>query len=358
MTGQTGDLILIEYSIFFKECEMKRIHMLLICVVVMLSLSAVVFAGGSAEEGVRPAGKITVTFAGTEASTTTQSRMMQAVADVLNADGRFDAKVLVAGALSGDTDALVTQARMGVPLVVPSDPGRLASQFNIPDMNILMAPYILTDPDALERLPDTELFQEWSAQLERQGVVFIADMYNGFRNFYTREKVETVSDLSGMRIRGFGNDIGNALARNLGFANIAIPFGEVFPAIQQGALDGTEVQVSAAAGNAFWDVTPYLAVTKHYMLQTAFVCSTRLLDGMPEDAREFFLQTIREKSVEYGRIALEEEDGLYQRMKDNGVTITEVNLAEFQAAVSPMYEQNVLRFSPGLKDRLFEQLGI
>mgnify|MGYP002860140266 CR=1 FL=1 len=95
--------------------------------------------------------------------------MMQAVADKLNATGRFNASVQVAGALSGDTDALVTQAKLGVSLVVPSDPGRLASQFKIPDMNILMAPYILTDPVMLKKLPDTALFKEWQAELEKQG---------------------------------------------------------------------------------------------------------------------------------------------------------------------------------------------
>ena len=335
---------------------MKRVQLFLVLVVALMLLPAAVFAGGQDEAA--SSGKITVTFAGTEAATTTQSKMMQAVADVLNADGRFDAEVLVAGALSGDTDALVTQAKLGVPLVVPSDPGRLASQFNIPDMNILMAPYILTDPAVLEKLPDTELFKTWSSQLEKQGIVLIADMYNGFRNFYTVDKVEHVEDLSGMRIRGFGNDIGNALAKHFGFANIAIPFGEVFPAIQQGALDGTEVQVSAAAGNAFWDVTPYIAITKHYMLQTAFVCSTRLLNGMPDDAREFFLKTIREKALEYGKTGEEAEDGLYQKMTDNGVTITEVDLKEFQDAIAPLYKNNDLKFSPGLKEKLFDQLGM
>ncbi|WP_319559085.1 TRAP transporter substrate-binding protein DctP [Marispirochaeta sp.] len=336
---------------------MKRVQFFLVIAVILMLLPGVAFAGGQGEAGASD-GKITVTFAGTEAATTTQSKMMQAVADVLNADGRFDAEVLVAGALSGDTDALVTQAKLGVPLVVPSDPGRLASQFNIPDMNILMAPYVLTDPAVLEKLPDTELFKTWSSQLEKQGIVLIADMYNGFRNFYTVDKVEHVEDLSGMRIRGFGNDIGNALAKYFGFANIAIPFGEVFPAIQQGALDGTEVQVSAAAGNAFWDVTPYIAITKHYMLQTAFVCSTRLLNGMPEDAKEFFLKTIRDKALEYGAIGQEAEAGLYKKMTDNGVTITEVDLEEFQDAIAPLYSNNDLKFSPGLKDNLFDQLGM
>lgn len=330
----------------------RKISLLLL--VLAFLLPAALFANGQTDSS----SKITVTFAGTEAAASTQSMMMQAVADELNADGRFDAKVLVAGALSGDTNALVTQAKMGVPLVVPSDPGRLSSQFDIPDMGILMAPYVLTDPEALKKLPDTELFQTWSGQLEEQGLVLIADMYNGYRNFYTTKKVEHVEDLSGMRIRGFGNAIGNGLAKYLGFANIAIGFGEVFPGIQQKTLDGTEVQVSAAAPNAFWEVTPYIAMTKHYMLQTAFVCSNRLLDGMDADAREFFLTTIREKAVEYGAKGEEAEAGYYKQMTDHGVVITEVDIQEFQDAVQPLYDNNELGFSPGLKEKLFDQLGM
>ncbi|MDX9828591.1 MAG: TRAP transporter substrate-binding protein DctP [Spirochaetia bacterium] len=330
---------------------MKRIRFFKALALLAIAFFAVAMASGQA-------GKIPVTFAGTEAATTTQSKMMQAVADVLNADGRFDAKVLVAGALSGNTDALVTQAKLGIPLVVPSDPGRLASQFAIPDLNILMAPYILTDPAVLKNLPDTELFKEWSKKLEAQGIVFVANMYNGFRNFYTTKPVKTVKDLSGLRIRGFGNDIGNALAKYFGFANIAIGFGEVFPAIQQKTLDGTEVQVSAAAGAAFWDVTKYIAMTKHYMLQTSFVCSTRLLNSMPKDAMQFFLKTIREKALEYGDLAEKDEAGYYDQMRQRGVTINEVNIKEFQDAIAPLYTNNDLKFSPGLKEKLFKQLGM
>jgi TRAP-type C4-dicarboxylate transport system substrate-binding protein len=335
---------------------MNRTKFLTVVAIVSMLLPAAVFANGQSQAG--SSGKITVTFAGTEAATTTQSRMMQAVADALNADGRFDAQVLVAGALSGDTNALVTQAKMGVPLVVPSDPGRLASQFKIPDMNILMAPYVLTDPKVLEKLPDTDLFKAWSKQLEGEGIVLIADMYNGFRNFYTTTPVKTVKDLSGLRIRGFGNDIGNNLAKYFGFANMAISFGEVFPAIQQKALDGTEVQVSAAAGAALWEVTKYVAMTKHYMLQTSFVCSTRLLSGMPADAKAFFLKTIREKSLEFGKLAEKDEAGYYDQFKAKGAIVTDVNLKEFQDAIAPLYSNNDLKFSPGLKDNLFKQLGI
>jgi len=327
----------------------------LLVVALILIVGVNAFAGVGRQQA---GGLITVTFAGTEAPTTGQSRAMQEMADILNASGRFNATVQVGGALSGNTDDLVTQARTGVPLVVPTDPGRLASQFNIPDMNILMAPYILMDPAVLPRLTQTSLFQEWQAQLERQGIIFVANMYNGFRSFYTVNPVRNVSDLSGLRIRGFGNDIGNALGRHLGFANIGIAWGEVLPGLQQGTLDGTEVQVSAAYGAAIFDVARYLALTRHYMLQSSFVVSSALLNRMPQEDREFFLRTIREVAARYSDIIAAEEAIFYQRMADRGVTITEVNIQEFKNAIAPLYINNDLGFSPGLRERLFRELGI
>jgi TRAP-type C4-dicarboxylate transport system substrate-binding protein len=210
----------------------------------------------------------------------------------------------------------------------------------------------------VEKLPDTQLFKDWSAQLEKQGVSFVANMYNGFRSFYTSTPVTKVSDLSGLRIRGFGNNIGNALAKYFGFANIGITWGEVFPGIQQKTMDGCEVQVATAYGSAIYEVAKNLALTKHYMLQTSFVCSTTLLNNMSPADKEFFLKTIRETAVEYGALVAGAEQNFYDQMKAKGVTITEVPLADWQKAIQPLYDNNDLKFSPGLKDNLFKQLGL
>jgi TRAP-type C4-dicarboxylate transport system substrate-binding protein len=221
-----------------------------------------------------------------------------------------------------------------------------------------MAPYILTDRAALQKLPDTALFKEWQAKLEAQGITFVADMYNGFRSFYTTTPVKTVADLRNLRIRGFGNNIGNALSKYFGFTNVGITWGEVLPSIQQNALDGCEVQVATAYGSAIYEVAKNLALTNHYMLQSSFVCSTRLLNNMPAADREFFIKTIRDTAQKYSGIIAGEEADYYQKMKDHGVAITEVNIKEFQDAIAPLYTNNDLGFSAGLKDRLFKELGL
>jgi TRAP-type C4-dicarboxylate transport system substrate-binding protein len=302
-------------------------------------------------------GKITVTFAGTEGDSAGQSRAMKEAAKILNDSGRFTVKVYTAGALPGDTDNLVTQARLGVNLVVPSDPGRLASQFKIPDLNILMAPYVLTDYKILEKLPQTELYKEWQTQLEAQGIVLLADMFNGYRSFYTTKPVSNVADLQGLRLRGFGNDIGQALAKYLGYIQTTVNATDIYAGVQAKSLDGCEIQASAADSYRLYEVTPYLALSKHYMLQSSFVCGKALLDNMPAEDRAFFIKTVKDVVARYSGIIAGEEQGYYDGFKAKGITVTEVDIAEFRQAVDPLYINNDLNLSPDLKNRLFSQLG-
>jgi TRAP-type C4-dicarboxylate transport system substrate-binding protein len=341
---------------------MKIIKIFLVSSLVMLIGTGTLFAGGQQQGGAAPdaasGGKIAVTFAGTEGATSGQSRMMQEVADTLNATGRFDVKVYVAGALPGDTDNLVTQAKLGVNLVVPSDPGRLASQFNIPDLNILMAPYVLTDYKLLEKLPQTALYKEWQAALEKQGLFFIADMFNGFRSFYTIKPVSKVADLSGLRLRGFGNAVGQSLAKYLGYAQTTVNATDIYAGIQAKTLDGCEIQASTADSYRLYEVTPYLALTKHYMLQSSFVCGKALLDGMPAADRDLFVKTVTAAAAKYSGIIAQEEQGYYDGFKTKGITVTEVDIAEFQKAIDPLYTNNDLKLTAGLKDRLFKELGL
>lgn len=326
----------------------------------LLTLGLVLVSGLFAAGGQQntSGGKIAVTFAGTEGATAGQSRMMQEAADILNESGRFDVKVYVAGALPGDTDNLVTQARLGVNLVVPSDPGRLASQFKIPDLNILMAPYVLTDYKILEKLPQTALYKKWQAELEAQGIVLIADMFNGFRNFYTTSPVKGVSDLSGLRIRGFGNAIGNALAKYLGYAQTTVNATDIYAGVQAKTLDGCEIQAATADSYRLYEVTKYLALTKHYMLQSSFVCGKALLDSMPAADKEFFIKTVYETAAKYSGIIAGEEQGYYDGFKAKGITVTEVNISEFANAIAPLYTNNDLKLTPNIKDSLFKELGL
>ncbi len=329
---------------------MKFIKTKLLCLCLM---AMHLMAGAAAAQE-----KIPLAFAGTEGAASGQSRMMVEAADILNQSGRFEAQVFLSGALPGDTDNLVTQAQLGVYLVVPSDPGRLASQFNVPDLNILMAPYVLTDYRVLAKLPETDLYQQWQKQLSAQGIAIVGNMFNGFRNFYTTTPVEKVADLSGLRIRGFGNAIGLALGKYLGFAQTTMNATEVYAAVQAKSLDGCELQAATGDSYRLYEVAENLAITRHYMLQSTFVCSQKLLDDMPEADREFFIQTVTDTANKYSEIIAGEEGGYIENFAKNGGKVVEVDISEFEAAIAPLYVNNDLGLTPGLKEQFFKELGI
>jgi TRAP-type C4-dicarboxylate transport system substrate-binding protein len=94
------------------------------------------------------------------------------------------------------------------------------------------------------------------------------------------------------------------------------------------------------------------------MLQSSFVCGKALLDGMPAADRELFVKTVYDTAAKYSEIIAKEEQGYYDGFKTKGITVTEVDLTEFQNSIAPLYTNNDLNMTPGIKDRLFRELGL
>ncbi|MDR2772883.1 MAG: TRAP transporter substrate-binding protein DctP [Elusimicrobiota bacterium] len=321
----------------------------------LLLTAGIFFAGCSSKSA--SGEKIKVRFAGTEADNTPQSQMLHEVAKRLNASGKFEVEVFTAGSLSSDTDDMVTQALQGSNIVVPSDPGRISSNQKVPDFGILMAPYVLKDYKLLDKLLDTPLYKQWEQDFEKAGLKLITNnFYNGMRNFITNVPINTPADLKGLRIRGFGNNIGNGLAKYLGYAQTSIPATDIYTGVQSKTIDGTEIQTPALYGYRLYEVLAYANLTEHYMLTSSIVCGLEFFNSMPADAQALFVSTFRTVCSEYqGKVAESEVNDLAD-MEKKGLKVNRVDKTPFEKAVQPLY--NELGFSPGLKDKLFTQLGI
>jgi TRAP-type C4-dicarboxylate transport system substrate-binding protein len=79
---------------------------------------------------------------------------------------------------------------------------------------------------------------------------------------------------------------------------------------------------------------------------------------MPTADRELFIKTVFDAAAKYSGIIASEEQGYYDGFGSKGITVTEVDLAEFQTAINGLYTNNDLGLTPGLKDRLFKELGL
>ena len=118
----------------------------------------------------------------------------------------------------------------------------------------------------------------------------------GYRHFFTNKPVRTPEDLKGQRIRTPPAPIWQESIRALGASPVAMAFGEMYPGLQQKAIDGVELVYNNIPGGRFYEVLKYANETRHIMLINFEVVSAKWFDTLPAN-----YQTVLVEECERGR---------------------------------------------------------
>jgi TRAP-type C4-dicarboxylate transport system substrate-binding protein len=315
-----------------------------------LIITAGVFAGGKSQA---QGGKIVVRFGNTQGEGDTQTMALREVAKRLNDSGRFQVEVFPASAL-GDTDDMTEQAKQGAAIVTVSDPSRLAAF--VKDYGIINMPYIFKDYTVLDKIMATATHRQWESAFEQQSIKLVtSNWYSGPRHFVTNVIVNTPADLKGQRIRTMGNDICIESVSAMGAVAVGMPWSEVYPAIQQKALDGAEVQTTSSYPTRLYELLKYTNKTGHFQLVGSVVTGTKFFNSMSKEDQDLFLKTFRDVGTEYQKKVNDVSDQYEKEMAEKyGMIVRDVDPAPFINAVQPVYQK--LGYAE-LRTKILKELG-
>ena len=122
-------------------------------------------------------------------------------------------------------------------------------------------PWIASSFEDMEKIMDGPGKKIWK-DLESKGVVPL-DGYSssGFRQITTsKHPIEKPEDLKKLKIRVPGISMYSSIFTELGANPTTMPFGELFVALQQGAVDGQENPISLIASSGYEEVQKYLSI--------------------------------------------------------------------------------------------------
>lgn len=253
-------------------------------------------------------------------------------------DGQVDVRLFSGSQLGTDEDVL-EQARAGANVAVIVDGGRLA-EF-VPQFGILGAPYVADGFDELRVLSTSDLFQEWEEELAQASNhrVLSFNWFQGQRHMLASRPVSAPADLSGQRIRTPGAPVWMETVRAMGGTPTPMGWTEVYPALQQGVIDGAEAQHPATYGAKLYEVISDISLTGHINLITGIVASETWWQSLPQDVR----QIIREEALRAGDAAsaatIESLDRYEDMMREEGVTIHEIDVTPFKEATQVVYDK-------------------
>ncbi len=122
-------------------------------------------------------------------------------------------------------------------------------------------------------------------------IIFFADY--GFRHLLSKNKpITTMDDFNGMKLRSQPNPIQLATFKAFGANPTPISWSELFTALQQGVVSGTENPLINIYQARLYEVTKYLSLTGHLLEFNLLFVNEKWYQDLPADVRDAFDQSI------------------------------------------------------------------
>lgn len=239
----------------------------------------------------------------------------------------------------GVEEDIIEQIRQGSNVGQNTDAARLGNY--VANLAVLNGPYMQQSLEDVATLSASPTVKGWLDELaSQQGIKVVCfDWVQGFRHFFTNKPVTNPQELAGLRIRTPPAPIWQESIRALGASPTAMAFGEMYPALQQQAIDGVELVYNNIPGGRFYEVLSHVNETQHILLTNFQVVSAQWFDSLPA---EYQAALVEECSVA-GRATSQRISELEQQVKadliSRGMTVTEnVDLEAFRTAADAAYE--------------------
>jgi TRAP-type C4-dicarboxylate transport system substrate-binding protein len=102
-----------------------------------------------------------------------------------------------------------------------------------------------------------------------------------------RAPIAHLADFTGKKLRVLAADMQQEMIKSLGASPVAMTLGDVLPAIQQGAIDGSVLAMTVITTLHFWDAAKYVTEVDQPSIFSMAFLSRKWFDALPAD-----LQTI------------------------------------------------------------------
>lgn len=209
-----------------------------------------------------------------------------------------------------------------------------------PEFSVFTAGYLHRDAAHQVAVFNDPLMDPFKKKAEDElGVKLLTVMYLGRRQLNLRTEAEVMKpeDLSGVKLRMPGTDAWQFLGGALGANPVPVAFGEIYTALQTGAIDGQDNPLPTVRDSKFFEVTKQIILTSHLVDLNYLALSKKVWDAMTPE-QQAATQAAADAAAEAGRtrqLALEAE--LEQFFKDQGLKVYTPDVDAFRARVQAAY---------------------
>ncbi len=252
--------------------------------------------------------------------------------------GRVRIELYPNSQLYKDREEMEALQRGAVQMLAPS-----VSKFGplgVREFEVFDLPYLIPDAETVDRVTDGDIGRNLFARLEPKGLKGLAYWDNGFKQFSANRPLRKPEHFRGLKMRIQSSKVLVATMRELGALPQVMAFSEVYSALQQKVVDGTENPLSNLYTQKMYEVQSHLTISNHGCLVYAVITNRKFWEGLPADIRAQLEQAMAETTRYERDIAKKENDDALAAVKASGKTevyvLSETERKAWKEALLPL----------------------
>lgn len=205
-------------------------------------------------------------------------------------------------------------------------------------------PFMYTsEAEAYKVFTNEDVFGTLDKDCEGVGMKLIALMNAGSRSMINSKRpINEPADCKGLKVRSLQDKYIARGMELMGLSPVALGWSEVYPALQQGTIDGADNSATYIADGGFYEICKYYSITEAIRLPDPVLMSRAFYDSLPEDLQEAVDEAGKEFMEWQWDFYREYEQKSLDLLVENGVEINEItpeNHQKFVDVTAPVYEE-------------------
>jgi tripartite ATP-independent transporter DctP family solute receptor len=167
---------------------------------------------------------------------------------------------------------------------------------------------------------------------EKSGLRTLNAFPLGFRHFYSKKPLKSMSDLQGLKMRVPNIPLYVNFARECGISGQPMPFAEVPAALDQGVIDGGDSPFADIAALKMYEITPNITLSGHILIIHSLYVNEEFYQGLPAQDKKWFEQAALESADYVWDLMADLEKKAIKEITDGGGKISDPS-PEFKTAM-------------------------
>ncbi|PXW94027.1 tripartite ATP-independent transporter DctP family solute receptor [Sphaerotilus hippei] len=266
---------------------------------------------------------------------------------------KITVKLFPGGTLGGDLQT-VSALQGGTVEMTVLNAGILSAQ--VKEFAAFDLPFLFANAQEADAVTDGNFGKGLFTKLADKNLVGLAYWDLGFRNLTNSKRpITKVEDMAGLKVRVIQSPIYIDMFNALGANATPMPFPELYPALEQKAVDGQENPYTVIRSAKLNEVQKHLAVTRHVYNPQALLVSKKLWDTLSADEKKIFTDAAAAATTFQRGVSRVQADVALADLKKSGMQVTEFSPAE-QARLREKVKPVIVKYSANIGEDAVKQL--